>query len=59
MSNSQLDTVVGLFCRITNARFGKAKSAPCSLDLNEARYEDLGTFRFFSIAVILRSLPLF
>lgn len=49
MSNSQLDTVVGLFCRITNAKFGKGKTAPCSLELNEARYKDLGVLRFSAL----------
>lgn len=44
--NSVLDTVEGSFHRITDARFGKGKTAPCSLDLNEARYGDLGVSDF-------------
>lgn len=47
---------MGLFCRITNARFGKGKTASGNLDLNEARREDLGVL---SITAIFKSLPLF
>lgn len=49
MCVSQLDTVVGLFCRTTNARLGKGKTASCNLELNEARREDLGVLSITAI----------